>query len=159
VKANLALAMLVVTMSAVRAPCVTRHYYIAAEDVEWDYAPSKMDLLSGQGIPQPWFAQTRWKKTRFIEYTDQSFSVRKPQPEWLGILGPVIRAEVGDSIAVEFLNRSHMPHSIHPQGLRYGKASEGAFYLPSGPGSRVMSGSRFTNCLRVVSGMIRRSFT
>jgi hypothetical protein len=54
VKANLALAMLFVTMSAVRTPCVTRHYYIAAEEVEWDYAPSKMDLLSGQGIPQPW---------------------------------------------------------------------------------------------------------
>jgi len=79
-----------------------------------------------------------------MEYTDASFSVRKPQPEWLGILGPVIRAEVGDSIEVEFLNRNHMPHSIHPHGLRYDKASEGAFYLPSGTGSRVMPGSRFT---------------
>jgi hypothetical protein len=37
---------------------VTSHYYTAAEDVNWDYAPGKMDLLYGQGISQPWFAQT-----------------------------------------------------------------------------------------------------
>ena len=131
-------------MNAVWAGAATRHYYVAAEDVEWDYASSKMDLLYGQGIPQPWFAQTNWKKTRFIEYTDATFSEKKPQPEWLGILGPVVRGEVGDSIEVEFLNRSHLPHSIHPHGLRYDKASEGAFYLPDGSGSRVMPGGHFT---------------
>jgi len=103
-----------------------------------------MDLLHGQSIPQPWFPQTSWKKTRFIEYTDATFSQRKPQPEWLGILGPIIRAEVGDSIEVEFLNRSRLPHSIHPHGLRYDKASEGASYLPFGSGSRVVPGGRFT---------------
>jgi manganese oxidase len=133
-----------IAMQAASASAVTRHYYIAAEDVDWDYAPSKMDLLYGQPIPQPWFAQTNWKKTRFIEYTDATFSTRKAQPEWLGILGPVIRAEVGDSIEVEFLNRGHLPHSIHPHGLRYDKNSEGAFYLPGGAGSRVLPGGRFT---------------
>ncbi len=122
----------------------TRHYFIAAEDVSWDYAPSGRDLIHGQGIPQPWFSQTRWNKTRYIEYTDATFSVRKPQPEWLGILGPVIRAEVGDSIVVDFLNRSQLPHSIHPHGLRYDKADEGALYLPAGAGSRIAPGARFT---------------
>jgi len=107
----------------------TRHYYIAAEDVTWDFAPSGRDLLYARGIPYPW-QQTRWKKTRYIEYTDSTFSVKKPQPEWLGILGPVIRAEVGDTVVVDFMNRSARPHSIHPHGLRYDKANEGALYIP-----------------------------
>ena len=99
----------------------TRHYYIAAEDVTWDYAPSGHDLLSGEPLPQPWLLKREWPKTRFIEYTDGTFTTKKPQPEWLGILGPVIRAEVGDDVLVEFLNRTHLAHNIHPHGLRYDK--------------------------------------
>jgi len=123
---------------------VTRHYYIAAEDVTWNYAPSGWDLTYGRALPFIWGQHTKWPKTRYIEYTDASFSVRKPQPEWLGILGPIIRAEVGDEVIVDFLNRSKMPHSIHPHGLHYDKANEGAFYLPWGSGSRVGPGGHFT---------------
>ncbi len=121
----------------------TRNYYIAAEDVTWDYAPSGQDLLHGTGLPLPWRNHTRWAKTRFIEYTDATFSERKPQPEWLGILGPVIRGEVGDEIVVTFLNRSRGMHNLHPHGLRYDKASEGGYYLPLGAGSQVPPGGRF----------------
>lgn len=121
----------------------TRYYYIAAENVTWDYAPSGMDLIHGAPIPLPWSAKTRWPKTRYIEYTDSTFTVRKPQPEWLGILGPIIRAEVGDSIVVDFFNRSRMPHSIHPHGLHYDKNNEGALYLPSGQGAQVQPGAHF----------------
>jgi hypothetical protein len=126
------------------AVAVTRHYYIAAEDVTWDFAPSGHDLLRGSLLPPPWALRTQWAKTRFIEYTDSTFSVRRPQPEWLGILGPIIRAEVGDQVEVEFLNRSKTMHSIHPHGLRYDKNNEGAFYLPFGNGSRVGPRGRFT---------------
>jgi len=122
----------------------TRHYYIAAEDSNWDYAPSKRDLIHGSHLPMPWSQQTQWPKTRFIEYTDTTFSTRKPQPEWLGVLGPIIRAEVGDTIVVEFLNRSIRVHDIHPHGLRYDKSSEGAHYIASGPGAVVLSGARYT---------------
>jgi hypothetical protein len=123
---------------------VTRHYYIAAEDVTWDYAPGGQDVLHGRSIPLPWGTQTRWAKSRYIEYTDATFSTRKSQPDWLGILGPVIRAEVGDAIVVDFLNRTRLPHSIHPHGVRYDKNNEGAFYLPLRAGSRVTPGGRFT---------------
>jgi hypothetical protein len=127
------------------APCsaIARHYYIAAEDITWDYAPSGRDLIHGGIIPYPWTLQTRWAKTRYIEYTDATFSTRKPQAEWLGILGPVIRAEVGDTIIVDFMNRGHAPHSIHPHGLRYDKDNEGAMYLPPGRGAAVPPGGRF----------------
>ena len=120
-----------------------RHYYIAAEYVSWDYAPSGRDLISGRRIPSPWPKLT-WRKTRYIEYTDDTFSVRKPQPEWLGILGPIIRAEVGDTVVVDFLNRTNEVHSIHPHGLHYDKANEGAAYVPATAGGRVVPGSRFT---------------
>src|SRR5579862_7342266 len=138
--------LLLVCSSLLALPCTatTRHYYIAAEDVTWDYAPSGRDLLYGRPIPQPWAVRTKWPKTRYIEYTDATFSVRKPQPEWLGILGPVIRAEVGDEIIVDFLNRGQVPHSIHPHGLRYDKANEGAFYLPWGAGAKVLHGGHYT---------------
>ena len=38
----------------------TRHYYIAAEDVTWNYAPSGHNLLSGTPIPQPRALKMQW---------------------------------------------------------------------------------------------------
>jgi len=129
--------------SACACLAATRHYYIAAEDVTWDYAPSGINLLTALPIRQPWL-KLQWPKTRFIEYTDDSFTKKKPQPDWLGLLGPAIRAEVGDEIVVEFMNRSRFAHSMHPHGLRYSKDNEGAMYLPLGKGDRVAPGRRYT---------------
>ena len=127
---------------ALVSPClaVTRHYYIAAEDVDWNYAPSGQDLIHGSPLPLTWSQKTHWPKSRFVGYTDESFSTRQPQPEWLGILGPIIRAEVGDEIFVHFFNRTHGMHNIHPHGLRYDKDNEGGFYVPRGKGGRVPPG-------------------
>jgi manganese oxidase len=122
----------------------TRHYYIAAEDVTWDYAPSGHNLLNGNVLLQPWQLKRQWPKSRFIEYTDDTFKSPKPQPAWLGILGPVIRAEVGDEVVVDFLNRSHRGHDIHPHGLRYDKIDEGSLYLPVAKGGFVAPGARYT---------------
>lgn len=133
-----------ILLAASSSMAVTRHYYIAAEDVTWNYAPSGIDLLSATPIRQPWSLKLAWPKTRYIEYTDDTFTVRKPQPDWLGILGPVIRAEVGDEIVVDFLNRGHVAHDMHPHGLRYDKNNEGSFYIPAGKGDRIAPGRRFT---------------
>jgi multicopper oxidase len=121
-----------------------REYYIAAEQVEWDYAPSGLELMHGDDIPFPWGLYRRWPKTRFIEYTNGSFSQRKPQPEWLGILGPIIRAEVGDWVVVHFRNLAPGYHSIHVHGLRYDKQNEGAVYSNNLPGIAVPPGGEFT---------------
>jgi manganese oxidase len=128
------------------SPClaVTRHYYIAAEDVTWDFAPSGQNLLTGEPLTLPWAQKHQWAKSRFIEYTDNTFTTPKPQPSWLGILGPIIRAEVGDEVDVEFLNRSSAPHNMHPHGLRYDKNNEGSYYIPFGKGDRVLTGKRYT---------------
>ena len=92
--AVLAAALALAAVAPARAE--TRSYYVAAEEVAWDYAPSPQavvrGLSHGNGVPKPWAGHTRQPKVRYVEYTDDSFTTRKPQPEWLGILGPIIRA-------------------------------------------------------------------
>lgn len=45
--------------------------------------------------------------------------------QWLGMLGPIIRAEVGDTVKVVFRNMASHNHTMHPHGFRYTKSSEG----------------------------------
>ena len=74
---------------------------------------------------------TSYVKTLYREYTDDTFRTLKawpPQWEHLGFLGPLIRAEVGDTIRVVFRNNGDHPYSIHPHGVFYKKDSEGAPY-------------------------------
>lgn len=44
------------------------------------------------------------------------------------MLGPMIRAEVGDTIKIVFRNNAAFPASMHPHGVFYEKSSEGALY-------------------------------
>src|SRR5689334_13701459 len=122
-----------------------RRYYIAAEDVKWNFAPSRRNLMANGPIPLP-YIETEYPKMRYIEYTDGTFQQKKPQPEWLGILGPIIRAEVGDTVEVRFFNRATIPLTIHPHGLRYTKPNEGAVYAGATEQSAapVLPGQQFT---------------
>lgn len=137
----------------------THTYYIAADEVTWDYAPGGRNQITGQpfGKPEsPWVASGPhrigkvYKKALYREYTDGTFARLKPRPkEWehLGFLGPLLRAEVGDTIKVVFKNNLHFPVSLHPHGVFYEKDSEGALYHDgSGDESKraVQSGSTYT---------------
>ena len=111
---------------------VTRTYYVAADEVMWDYAPRGRHLT---GAPiaddETGATPTVFRKAVYREYSDASFSMLKPRPpEWehLGILGPLIRAEVGDIVKVTFRNRTNGFFNMHPHGLAYEKDSEGALY-------------------------------
>ena len=71
------------------------------------------------------------RKARYMEYTDDTFAtVREPSADWRhkGILGPVLRAEVGDQLHVLFRNRCSRAYTMHPHGVEYLKAAEGAAY-------------------------------
>lgn len=117
-----------------------RTYYLAAEDVDWNYAPRGIDVMmnsnfSGYGKAFTEHSATRigtvYRKAVFHEYTDDTFTTQKPRPaglEHMGLLGPVIRAEVGDTIKVIFLNRTANAFSLHPHGVAYNRDSEGAMY-------------------------------
>lgn len=115
-------------------------YFLAADEVVWDYAPSGLNKMTG--MPFEGYANVFvergphrigkvYRKAIYREYTDASFTQLKPHPpEWehLGILGPVLRAEVGDTIRVVFKNNATEPYSIHPHGVFYLKDSEGSGY-------------------------------
>jgi manganese oxidase len=109
-------------------------YYIAADEVHWNYVPTRPTfILSGEHelAPVPLAKSSTYVKAVYREYTDDTFTTLKPRPpEWehLGILGPLIRAEVGDVLKIVFKNNSHLICSMHPHGLAYDQESEGAYY-------------------------------
>jgi len=115
-------------------------YYVAADEVEWDYAPSGMNKMTGkpfEGYAKVYIEQGAhrigkvYRKAIYREYTDESFTRLKPRaPEWehTGILGPILRGEVGDTIRVVFKNNATRPYTMHPHGVFYNKDSEGSNY-------------------------------
>ena len=131
-------------LNAAASPAATREYFIAAEDEVWDYAPAGTDMTHHAPLPPEVDGHTKRHKTRFIEYTNAEFQTRTAHPAWLGILGPIIRAEVGDTVIVHFRNKGDRPYSMHPHGLRYTKDDEGAYYHPAGRGGRVKPGESYT---------------
>ncbi|KAK7922408.1 hypothetical protein WMY93_009310 [Mugilogobius chulae] len=100
----------------------SRHYYIAAEEIKWDY-----------GIRRPYqfikFREMRrgmrkflseYKKVVFRRYRDKDFLHPFPRgelEEHLGIMGPFIRAEVNELLTVVFKNKASRPYSFHLQGV------------------------------------------
>lgn len=120
----------------------TREYFISAEKVTWDYAPTGKNMIKpkmGLGV---WGTYTKYVKYRYFQYTDSSFKTRVEQPEWMGILGPQLRAEEGDTIKVHFYNKADKPLSIHPHGLHYDEQNEGADM--KGKSAFVRPGEKFT---------------
>ena len=117
-----------------------RTYYIAADRVPWDYAPAHRNLITGKrfGETENVFVRrgthrigSKYLKSLYRQYTDATFKHRAlVSPQWrhLGFLGPIIQAEVGDTIVVQFKNNTRFPASMHPHGVFYAKDSEGALY-------------------------------
>ncbi|XP_036392053.1 hephaestin-like protein 1a [Megalops cyprinoides] len=122
-------------------------YFIAAEEVVWDYSPSRAwelekhnaseesspgNIFVGKGERQ---IGSKYKKVVYREYTDATFRTRKlrlPQEEHLEILGPIIRAEVGERVLVNFKNKASRPYSIHAHGVEI----HNSHLLPVQPGSK-----------------------
>lgn len=118
----------------------TRTYYIAAEEIEWNYTPDGKDMMMARSFnpyeqvfaaPAADRIGSTYRKAVFREYTDDTFRTlksRSPELAHMGLLGPVIRAEVGDTIKVVFRNNASFPFSLHPHGVAYSRDSEGAMY-------------------------------
>uniref|UniRef100_A0A8C4U0A5 Coagulation factor V n=1 Tax=Falco tinnunculus TaxID=100819 RepID=A0A8C4U0A5_FALTI len=104
-----------------------RRYYIAAKEVCWNYAGSKKSTTMNDKTCKDGTTY----KVIFQSYTDSTFTTLQDEDEYkehLGILGPVIRAEVDDVILVHFKNLASRPYSLHAHGLFYEKSSEGSIY-------------------------------
>ena len=113
------LAAVFVLLSSIafgQSPGKMRTYYIAADEVDWDYAPGGVNKMMGMKFDGyskvftergPHRIGTVYRKAIYREYTDETFThlkARSPEWEHAGILGPILRAEVGDTI--EFSSRT-----------------------------------------------------
>jgi FtsP/CotA-like multicopper oxidase with cupredoxin domain len=143
--AGLALTVAAVVLAVNRpvstsaAAGATRTYFIAADPVDWDYAPGGKNVLgphfeadAGTFLDQGDDRIGRVdRKSVYQQYTDGSFKTLVPRPrawEHLGMLGPPIHAAVGDTIKIFFKNNTPYPASMHAHGVFYDKASEGSDY-------------------------------
>jgi len=106
--------------------------------VFWNYTPIANPLPVGA----TWLQQSANtigavnKKAVFVQYSDSTFTSRLNKSatwEHTGILGPVIRAEVGDIIQVTFKNNlGSVPLSFLVHGLAYDSSSSGSVIVSPG---------------------------
>ena len=133
--------------AAAAATGKTRTYFVAADEVRWNFAPDGVNGFAGRPFSpdeQVFVADgpdrigSTYIMAQYREYTDATFSTLKPRTaDWkhLGILGPVIHAEVGDTIRFVFRNNTTIPVSVHAHGVAYSKDSEGARYADGTSGA------------------------
>jgi len=108
---------------------VERQFFIAAEEVEWDYAPYGFNRISGEPFSEMdgiWVTPSGnrigsvYTKAVFREYYDANFTKPKPRPgiqTHMGLLGPPIYAEPGDTIVVYFMNKARFPFGMYAEGV------------------------------------------
>uniref|UniRef100_A0A8C9V1Y0 ferroxidase n=1 Tax=Scleropages formosus TaxID=113540 RepID=A0A8C9V1Y0_SCLFO len=132
-------------------------YYIAAEEIIWDYAPNIPDYIDSE-YQSKYLKQGRdrigkkYKKAVFVEYVNETFTVKKENKQRkmeTGILGPVIRAQIRDVVKVVFKNKASRPYSIYPHGLTIDKDAEGTYY-PEGGTHAVQPGQTYTYVWKVI---------
>ncbi|KAJ8246909.1 hypothetical protein GJAV_G00256690 [Gymnothorax javanicus] len=101
-----------------RRPKVWRHY-IAVEEITWDYAPDLGErdrALASEYLEHgPQRIGKKYKKAIYVEYTDDSFTKRKAAGA--GLMGPVLRGEVGEQIEIMLKNWASRPFNIYPTDL------------------------------------------
>ncbi|CAO2623636.1 Heph [Lemmus lemmus] len=123
-----------------------RDYYLAIENVTWDYAPKGRNVITNQPLNSDTVASSflksgkdrigsSYKKTVYKEYSDGTYTVEVAKPAWLGFLGPLLQAEVGDVMRIHLKNFASRPFTIHPHGVFYEKDSEGSLYPDGSSGS------------------------
>jgi hephaestin len=122
-RVGLALALSAAALLSAAGPAAAkvRTYFIAADEVLWNYAPSGRDLIAGTALPKPLPGQLGYiyHKLMYRSYTDATFTRQIPRVEadrYLGSVGPVLRAEVGDTIVVVFKNNARLPLGMLPSG-------------------------------------------
>jgi manganese oxidase len=99
-----------------------RVHYIAADEVVWNYAPQHREVIANRPLPPLAPAQLGWvyQKAVYREYTDRTFDELlfiPSQDRYQGLVGPVIHAEVSDTVVIVFRNRTQVPVDIAPAGL------------------------------------------
>lgn len=126
-----------------------RHYCLKSSEIYWNYAPNstnnQMDLTNmyeknakniliqsddsmGSTFLKAIYQEYEYNTaTRLCDWTTMKTTTISSQSN--GILGPTIRAIVGDKIYVHYFNGCSRPYSIEPHGLYHSKVSETFSFL------------------------------
>ncbi|KAI8579740.1 hypothetical protein K450DRAFT_240100 [Umbelopsis ramanniana AG] len=107
-----------------RVEGIVRQYYIAAVEVDWDYAPAHFDKYNDKPLADTIAANftvrtkdrigSTYRKAVYKRYTDDTFSNVITSDPSFGFLGPIIRGEMGDQIRINFYNNASKPFNLHP---------------------------------------------
>jgi len=150
--ALLTLAVVVVWVPAAAGGAqrhVVREYWIGAVPMRWNVVPNGRNAIENETFPK---SETTFTAVVYRRYTPDWEKMIPNQPgpsaDNDGIPGPLIRANVGDTILVHFKNLDNeyeRPHSMHFHGVHYRFGSDGA-YIPgfSTKGGNVKPGDEYT---------------
>lgn len=124
------------TLAAQRATGKRREYWIRAEERRWNIVPSGRDQMLDRKVK----GKTKFKAFGYRAYT-QGFATPIGR---VRIPGPLIEAEIGDTIVVNFQNTLSSPVTIHPHGAQYSVDMDGAYKGRfTDPGGFVQQGETF----------------
>uniref|UniRef100_A0A667WZL3 Ceruloplasmin n=1 Tax=Myripristis murdjan TaxID=586833 RepID=A0A667WZL3_9TELE len=130
--------LLLLCCTAVCVSAMRREYYLKIEEINWNYAPSGMNVIQNHTLEAAVFLVKGpqrigpiYKKAVYKQYSDATYSTEVVKPAWLGYLGPLLSAEEGDTVVIHLKNTASRAYSIHPHGLSYSKGNEGAWYPDS----------------------------
>ena len=122
--------VIVALLPLTKSDAMTRSYYIAAVEVEWDYAPRPYDVTTDQEFDafESKYVENaddqigrKYKKATFYGYTDDTFEERTSTPDsedYLGLLGPIIRGQVGDTLEITVKNSLNFNITFVINGLQ-----------------------------------------
>lgn len=126
-----------------------REYWIQADSFLHNLVPGGVDGMSGMTYPAN---ETSYQAIGYRAYT-ANWETPLPGDNNIGgntgIPGPVLRAEVGDTIRVHFRNNDtyyKFCHSMHPHGVAYTPANDGSWTAldSTKPGTNLKVGETFT---------------
>ena len=97
----------------------TREYWIRAEERRWDIVPTGKDQMMDTKIKG---------KTKFTAYAYRAYSPNFEAPlDSAAVQGPLIEAEIGDTVVINFQNKLGTPVTMHPHGIFYAQDMDGAY--------------------------------
>ena len=114
-----------------------REYWIQAEPANWNIVPTGRDEMMDKKVKG---------KTKFTAYAYRRYTPNSPRRSGPATIpGPLIEAEVGDTIVVHFRNKLNVPVTIHPHGVFYAQEMDGAYKGKfTDPGGFVQRNRTFT---------------
>jgi FtsP/CotA-like multicopper oxidase with cupredoxin domain len=118
------------------AGAAVRTYWIKAVKTKWNIVPTHQDGMMDRKVPG---------KTTFTALAYQPWAPGFAKP--LGppqIPGPLLEAQTGDTIVVNFRNQTGVPVTMHPHGIFYTHDMDGAYKGKyTEPGGFVENGRTF----------------